>query len=182
MKAFPQFETKRLVLRQLNLDDAADVFDYFARDEVTQFYDLATFTEQRQAEELIQQWNNRYMRSEGIRWGITLRGEDRVIGTCGFHSWSQEHNKIEVGYELTPEYWQQGIMSEALKAVIAYGFEHMKLNRIEAHIDPDNISSRKLLQKVGLTEEGTLRDYYFEKNQYVDAVVFSILRREYIPE
>lgn len=180
MKAFPQMETNRLVLRQLKLDDAADVFHYFARDEVTQYYDLATFTEQWQAEELIQQWNDRYIRSEGIRWGITLQGENRIIGTCGFHGWSKEHNKIEVGYELSPEYWQQGLMSEALKAVIAYGFEHLKLNRIEALIDPDNISSRKLLQKVGLTEEGTLRDCYFEKNQYVDAVVFSILRREFI--
>ncbi|PWV94498.1 ribosomal-protein-alanine N-acetyltransferase [Paenibacillus cellulosilyticus] len=179
MNDFPKLATNRLVLRQLRNEDAGDVFHYFAQDEVTQYYDLASFTEQRQAEELIEQWNDRFRRSEGIRWGITLMGEDRIIGTCGFHSWSKEHNKSEIGYELAPEYWRQGLMSEALAAVIAYGFEELKLNRIEALIDPDNISSRKLLVKSGLREEGLLRDYYFEKGQYVDAVMFSILHKEY---
>jgi ribosomal-protein-alanine N-acetyltransferase len=70
-------------------------------------------------------------------------------------------------------------MTEALEAVIAYGFQQLMLNRIEAYIDPDNISSRKLLLKAGLTEEGTLREYYYEKGQFVDAVIFSILRRDY---
>jgi diamine N-acetyltransferase len=103
-KPFPTLETNRLMLRQLRSRDAADVFSYFARDEVTKYYDLASFTEQRQAEELIRQWNDRFIRSEGMRWGITLKGEDRIIGTCGFHNWSKEHSKSELGYELAPEY------------------------------------------------------------------------------
>lgn len=65
-----------------------------------------------------------------------------------------------------------------LKTVINYGFSQLGLNRVEAFIDPHNISSRKLLQKVGLTEEGTLRDYFYEKNKFVDAVIFSILKQE----
>jgi ribosomal-protein-alanine N-acetyltransferase len=132
-----------------------------------------------QAEDLIKNWNDRFHNSQGIRWGITHKNEDRIIGTCGFHNYSKEHYKTEIGYELAPEYWRQGIMTEVLRAVIKYGFEQLKLNRLEAFIDPDNISSRKLLEKSGLSEEGLLREYFFEKNIFVDAVIYSILKKEY---
>ncbi|QHW34948.1 GNAT family N-acetyltransferase [Paenibacillus rhizovicinus] len=170
--------TERLVLRQLKLGDAPELFAYFAKDEVTEYYDLDSFTEQQQAASLIQRWNERFDRQDGIRWGIALKSEDRIIGTCGFHSWTKEHAKAEIGYELSPAYWQQGIMSEALGSVIPYGFESMGLNRIEAFIDPDNISSRKLLEKAGLREEGLLRDYFYEKGRFVDAVLFARLKRD----
>lgn len=98
LKPFPILETNRLVLRQLRHEDAADVFSYFARDEVTQYYDLGSFTEQRQAEELIQQWNDRFTQSEGIRWGITRKGEDRIIGKCGFHK--RQHQQALANWRL----------------------------------------------------------------------------------
>lgn len=180
MNNFPILETERFILRQLRLEDAPDLFSYFSKDEVTEFYDLESFTEVGQAEELIKNWNDRFTNAQGIRWGITFKHEDRIIGTCGFHNWSKEHFKIEVGYELSPPFWRQGIMTEVLKTVINYGFSRLGLNRIEAFIDPHNISSRKLLQKVGLTEEGTLRDYFYEKSKFVDAVIFSILKQEHM--
>jgi [ribosomal protein S5]-alanine N-acetyltransferase len=179
MIVFPLLETERLVLRQLKTEDSKDLFHYFSKDEVTKYYDLESFVEIGQAEELINTWNNRYQEQNGIRWGITIKSEDRVIGTCGFHNWSKEHYKAEIGYELTPEYWRQGIMTEVLKELVQYGFKVLELNRIEAFIDPDNISSKKLLEKVGLHEEGYLKDYFYEKNKFVDAVIFAILKRGY---
>jgi ribosomal-protein-alanine N-acetyltransferase len=179
MIIFPTLETERLILRQLRIEDSFDVFNYFSKDEVTEFYDLDSFIEQKQAEQLINNWNDRFLKSEGIRWGITRKNEDRIIGTCGFHNWSKEHFKSEIGYELAPEFWHQGIMFEALKAIIKYGFEELEINRIEAFIDPGNISSRKLLNKSGLIEEGTLRDYFLEKNRFVDAVILSIIKKQY---
>jgi ribosomal-protein-alanine N-acetyltransferase len=179
MKSFPQLETERLILRKLKPEDSRDLFHYFSKDEVTKYYDLESFVEVRQAEELIDNWNNRFEELKGIRWAITIRSEERVIGTCGFHNWSKEHFKVEIGYELAPEYWRQGIMTEVLNEIIQYGFIDLGLNRIEALIDPDNISSRKLLEKVGLHEEGYLKDYFYEKNQFVDAVIFAILKKEY---
>jgi ribosomal-protein-alanine N-acetyltransferase len=179
MKAFPILETERLLLRQLKNEDSRDIFHYFSKDEVTKYYDLESFNEIGQAEELIHTWNQRYQEQKGFRWGITIRNVDKIIGTCGFHNLSKDNFKAEIGYELTPEYWRQGIMTEVLKAILDFGFVELELNRIEAFIDPDNLSSRKLLEKIGLQEEGYLKDYFYEKNQFVDAVIFAILKREY---
>ena len=71
-------------------------------------------------------------------------------------------------------------MTEAIQALIPFGFEAFDLHRIEAFIDPANISSRKLLEKVGLQAEGVLRDYFFEKGKFVDAEIFSLLKRDYL--
>ncbi|CAM4407588.1 GNAT family protein [Paenibacillus phoenicis] len=180
MKMFPQLETERFVLRRLTTKDAADLFHYFSNDEVTKYYDLDRFVELREAEELIQKWNSRYLEKRGFRWAITVKAEsDRVIGTCGFHNWSKEHYKAEVGYELNPDYWRQGVMTEVLQEILRFGFEDLGLNRIEAYIDPDNIRSRYLLEKTGFHEEGYLKETFFEKNQFVDAVVFALLKKQY---
>lgn len=178
MDRFPALETDRLVLRRLRHEDAADLFDYFRRDQVTAYYDLESFRELRQAEDLIQVWNRRYDGQQGIRWGIALKSADRIIGTCGFHNWFKEHYKAEIGYELSPEFWGKGFMTEALQKVIHYGFEAMGLNRIEAFIDPANTRSRKLLERLGFREEGFLRECFYEKGRFVDAVLFSRLKSD----
>ncbi|WP_081735141.1 GNAT family N-acetyltransferase [Paenibacillus gorillae] len=179
MTHFPILETDRLLLHQLTLDDADALYRYFSLDEVTRYYDLESFTEQSQAVALIETWNSSYELGLGIRWGITLKDTSETIGTIGYHSWEKEHFKSEIGYELSPSHWRKGYMSEAIAAILPYGFEIMGLNRIEAMIDPANDDSRRLLEKAGLTEEGLLRDYYLEKSQFVDAVIFSLLKREY---
>lgn len=175
---FPVLKTQRLILRQLRQEDAADVYHYFSTDQVTAFYDLDRFTEVQQAEDLIQFWNNRFDSLQGIRWGITLRSEDRVIGTCGFFNWSKKHYRAEIGYELSPEYWSQGYMIEVLESAIDFGFKDLGFNRIQALIHPENVKSRGLLEKSGFTEEGLLNEYYFKKDRFVDAVIFSKLKKE----
>nr|WP_314589948.1 GNAT family N-acetyltransferase [Paenibacillus terrigena] len=178
MLEFPVLETERLKLRQLRLDDASDLYDYFSKDEVTEYYDLATFTERKQAEDLIQMWIDSFSSLRSIRWGVTLKSEDRVIGTCGFHKWSQKNRRAEIGYELSPAYWRQGYMSEVLDAVIRCGFHELGLNRIEAQISQDNIGSRKVLEKAGFQEEGVLQDYFYLKDRFVDAAIFAVLKRD----
>lgn len=177
---FPTIQTDRLVLRALHFTDAPALFDYFSRDEVTEFYDLPTFQSIQEAHELLLAWQERYQNQDSIRWAITLKERpDQLIGTCGFHNFSKENARAEIGYELHPQFWRTGIMTEAIAAIIPFGFETFELNRIEAFIDPSNISSRKLLEKVGLQSEGVLRDYFFEKGKFVDGELFSILKREY---
>ncbi|MHB0863838.1 GNAT family N-acetyltransferase [Paenibacillus sp. SEL3] len=180
METFPILETDRLRLRQLTVGDAEDVFGYFSKDEVTQYYDLESFTEVEQAEKFIRSMLTRYEKQEGFRWGITLKeAPERIVGTIGFHNWQKEHSRIEIGYELAPEYWRQGLMTEAMKVVVNYGFQLPKVHRIEAFIDPDNEGSKRLLLKSGFTKEGHLRDYFYEKGQFVDAVIFGYLREEH---
>jgi len=179
MGSFPILYTERLLLRQLTLQDYTAIFDYFSKDEVTDYYDLDTLTSPDQAKQLIMAWEQRWERNESIRWGICFKDDPQVIGTIGFHNWSAFHLRTEVGYELSPQFWRQGIMRECLLEVLRYGFRELGFNRVEAMIDPYNLSSRKLLEKVGMKEEGLLREYLFVKGAFVDAVMFSILHREY---
>ncbi|WP_353120303.1 GNAT family protein [Myroides odoratus] len=178
---FPTLQTDRLFLRALHFTDAPALFDYFSKDEVTDFYDLPTFQAIHEAQELLLAWQERYQNQDAIRWAITLQDHpSKLIGTCGFHNFSIENARAEIGYELHPNFWRTGIMTEAIQALIPFGFEAFDLHRIEAFIDPANISSRKLLEKVGLQAEGVLRDYFFEKGKFVDAEIFSLLKRDYL--
>ncbi|AIQ14319.1 GNAT family N-acetyltransferase [Paenibacillus durus] len=179
MSQFPILETDRFVLRQLKQDDSREIFQYFSLDEVTKFYDLESFTNIEQAEELIDRWNQKFERNQGIRWGITLRSESRVIGTCGFHGWMKNHYKAEIGYELTPEYWRQGYMTEVIQKAIEFGFDNLGLNRIEAFVEPENVGSRKVLEKIGLSEEGTLKEHFYWRNRFVDTVIYALLKKDY---
>ncbi|TQR21639.1 GNAT family N-acetyltransferase [Psychrobacillus vulpis] len=176
---FPRLETERFKLRRIEVKDAVEIFNYFSRDEVTKYYDLDTFMNITEAIQLIENWEKRFVNNEGIRWGIATKADNRIIGSCGFHNWQKEHFKAEVGFEVTPEFWQQGVMTEVLKYVLQYGFEEMELYRIEALYDPENTASKKTLEKAGFIYEGTLRKSSFEKGSFCDAAICSILKEEY---
>ncbi|WP_391205171.1 GNAT family N-acetyltransferase [Psychrobacillus sp. L4] len=176
---FPHIETERFRLRPIEVSDANEVFHYFSLDEVTKYYDLDTFTDVAEAIQLIENWQKRFAINEGIRWGIATKSENKIIGSCGYHNWEKEHFKAEVGFEVTPEYWQQGVMTEVLPIVMQYGFEEMGLFRIEALYDPENTASKKTLEKAGFIYEGTLRKSSFEKGRFCDAAICSILKEEY---
>jgi ribosomal-protein-alanine N-acetyltransferase len=175
---FPQLETERLILRRIQPDDAAAVYRIFSDPEVLHYYDISAYTSIDQAHKLIKRLDTRLEQRTGIRWGITLRGEDVVIGTFGF-GWTQHNHQGEIGYDLARDYWQQGIMSEALTAAIRFGFEVAKLNRIQAHVIPGNIASEKLLLKHGFTREGLLREYGFFRGAYHDLTSFALLKKDY---
>lgn len=174
---FPILETERLILRQLTYNDAKDLFEYFSLDIVMEYYDLATFTHIDEAEKVINTFNTEFENKKGFRWAIELKDEKKVIGTCGYHNWFHEHFKAEIGYELNPKYWQKGYMKEAIQPILSYGFEEMNLHRIEAFIDPANISSEKLLFSTDFQKEGTMRDFFFEKGKFVDATIFGLIKK-----
>ncbi|WP_144510753.1 GNAT family N-acetyltransferase [Bacillus sp. FJAT-22090] len=180
LKNFPEIETDRYLLRAIEMSDAEEIFHYFSKDEVTKYYDLDTFVEVNEAIRLIENWQTRFVNNEGIRWGIATKEDNKLIGSCGFHNWEKEHFKAEVGFEVTPAYWQKGVMTEVLQEVLRYGFHQMGLYRIEALYDPANEASKRTLEKSGFTYEGTLRKSSFEKGRFCDAAICSILKEEYI--
>lgn len=172
---YPILETERLLLRQLTLLDTKDLFEYFSLDEVMEYYDLETFKTLEDAENVIQLFNKEFEEGKGFRWAIELKSEKKVIGTCGYHNWHKEHFKAEIGYELNPKFWKKSYMKEAILPILIFGLETMKLHRVEAFIDPANISSEKLLLSLGFNEEGTMRDFFFEKGKFVDAKIFGLI-------
>ena len=114
-------------------------------------------------------------------WDVILRQEDRVIGGGGFHVWHFRHNRAEVGYHLhREEDRNKGYMTEALGAIIDYGFKEMGLNRISAFTAPDNLPSIMLLNKYGFVKEGMIRKDYLVGNHYYDSLVYGLLRTDYL--
>jgi ribosomal-protein-alanine N-acetyltransferase len=174
---FPRLETERLSLRRLRVADADALLRIFGDEAVTEFYDLPTLAEREQVLRIINRAEQSFHRQEGIRWGITRKEEDRVLGTIGLSF--ETAYRGGVGYDLARAYWRQGIMSEALGAVLAFAFEQAGLHRVQALVMPGNEASAGLLHKLGFTDEGILREYLFFKGAYQDLHCFSILRREF---
>ncbi|MCW3466479.1 GNAT family N-acetyltransferase [Chitinophaga nivalis] len=178
----PILSTGELILRPMEERDTASLFRHFSDENVTRFMDIDVFTNISDAVQMINYFKERLERGEGMRWAITLAGQDELIGTCGFHNCNKTHFKAEIGYDLQPHYWGNGIMTAAVSAMLDYGYETLQYNRIEAFVDPINTSSSKLLTKLGFSYEGMLRDAFFEKGKFVDAELYSRLRRDHTRE
>ena len=111
----------------------------------------------------------------GITWGIVLEESGELIGTIGFYRMKKEHFRAEIGYVLASNYWGRGLMSEAIQAVVKYGFDVMGLHSIEADTDPLNVRSMKVLERNGFTQEGLFRESYFFDGKFFDSAIWSRL-------
>jgi ribosomal-protein-alanine N-acetyltransferase len=125
---------------------------------------------------LINHYEATYYNNEAIRWGIELKKENKLIGTCGFHNFNDKHYRCEIGYELNERYWRKGYMSEALIPIIDFAYEYLNINRIQALVYKDNKSSERLLKKLGFTHEGLLRKYAYFRNKFEDLNLFSLIK------
>jgi [ribosomal protein S5]-alanine N-acetyltransferase len=177
-KSFPQLETRNLILREMGPADAEAVFQIFANAEVTRYYDLAALTDIEQASQLIARQADRFAQKAGLRWGITQKDNDTVIGTCGY-MFHEPSFRAELGYDLARPYWGRGIMTKALQAIIRFGFEELGVNRFQALVMPGNTASVRLLQNLGFQEEGVLREYAYFKEGFHDLHCFSLLKKEF---
>jgi ribosomal-protein-alanine N-acetyltransferase len=176
LQTFPLLETERLVLRQLAATDAQDSFLFLSDEETMRYYDPAPMTQLEQAEKSILRHQKRFADQEAIRWGITLKGEDKVVGNCGY-SWEAENFSAELSYILAKPYWNKGIMSEALAAILQFGFDSCRLHRFQAHVALPNHASVQVLRKLGFQEEGLLRESLYVDNQFCDEKIFALLNR-----
>lgn len=181
-KKFPEIRTERLVLRQPTMRDAGWYFEYFSRPENVWGGGEAGPKDMDAARaELRLYMLDLYRKRLGFRWIVTLKGDSRPIGSLGFYKWSASTSyQAEMGYDLAKEHWGKGIMTEAMNAVIDFGFERMKLNRIEVYIMPRNKRSAKMIKGLGFKREGLLRERWFDENgNYTDDILFSMLRSDW---
>lgn len=174
---FPILESERLRLREIVSADSDAIFRIFSDPDVCRYYDLDQLTDNEQAGAMIVRFAERFANSISLRWGITLKPSDELIGTCGLFIDSDWRGAI--GYDLHPDYWGQGIMTEAVTELTRFGFEDAGLPRIEAFVMLDNSASVRLLEKIGYTEEGVLRQYMYFKGQLHDMRCFSRLAVEH---
>jgi ribosomal-protein-alanine N-acetyltransferase len=175
---FPRLTTENLILRQLQPLDAPALLQIYSDPDVVQYLDTDPVTELERIYWIINRRAEFFRDRQKIRWGIARKMDNVIIGSIGFTQWYVSAARAEVGYDLAKSSWRKGIMTEALKAAIAFGFQVMECNRIEATVMVDNIASANLLRKLGFTEEGILRDYGCWRGRFHSLRMFSLLKQE----
>jgi [ribosomal protein S5]-alanine N-acetyltransferase len=172
---FPALDTERLRLRPIGRGDLPFVLQHFLDPAVQRFLlDDEPIQTAEQAAAILDFYLSAPQPTYN-RWVIMRRHDCRPIGTCGFHRWSRQHHRAEVGYDLGPAFQGQGYMTEALAAMVAHGFAQLGLHRIEAIVAPENTRSAALLTRSGFQCEGTLRDYFYSGGRYHDHLLFARL-------
>ena len=179
VKTFPSIDLGDYVLREQNDEDVENFYHYYSDPEVNKYIISEIPSSLEEARKEISYWINVFRYGDGIYFGIAKKDNNQLIGSIGLSSINLTHNRIELSYDLAKEYWGRGIMTKAVKAVLRYGFEEMRINRIEAFSVKENVASRAVLKKCGFVLEGELREHRRHHGIYKDIGVFSIVNRDY---
>ncbi len=167
-------QTPRLILRKLEITDAEDIFAYASDPQVAAYTAWTVHQSIRETYEYLNNFVfNLYRSGKGMDWGIVEKQSGTVIGTCGLYV-TTHHRRGSLGYSLARDYWGQGLMTEAARSAIAFGFHVMQLQRIQGICNVENIRSARVLEKSGMQFEGVLHNYIFEKGQSWDVKMYAI--------
>jgi len=171
----PVIQTARLVLRPLTLADAPDVYAYARDPEVAAFTSWQPHASVADAETYIQFELARYAAGKVASWALEDRASGRVIGGAGYVQESAANRRAEIGYVLARAAWGQGLMPEAVEAVLAHAFVTLGLHRVEAYCKVENLASARVMAKCGMQPEGVLRAYVWKDGRPRDVLMHSIL-------
>ena len=171
-------ETERLILRRFQVGDAQAMFENWASNpNVTKYLTWQPHASADATRALLGEWVQDYARPDRYQWAIELKTLGQPIGSISVVHVRENVDECEVGYCLGEPWWKKGIMTEAFKRVIAFLFEEVKANRICAHHDTENVGSGKVMQKSGLTYEGTLRQAGCNtSNPRCDLAVYAVIK------
>ena len=174
---FPTFETQHLNLRKVTMDDSQDVFVLRTNMDSMKYIDRPIPQAISEAEMLIRKIEEGLDNNTAIGWAISLKNQTQLIGTIGYHRIEKENYRAEIGYMLLPEFWNQGLMSEAIKVVLDYGFNTMHLHSIEGNINPDNAPSAAILKKFGFVKEAYFKESFYFNGKFLDTEIYSLLNK-----
>jgi len=175
----PSLETERLLLRKMRMADAQDLFEYASDPDVARYTTWPPHSSIDDSKAYLRRALDLYAAHDIAEWGLAHKADGKLIGTCGYVDWSPYHARAEIGYAMSRKYWGQGLMAEAVRAVIHFGFQRMMLNRVEARCMIENVASARVMEKCGMRYEGILREHMYAKGRYDDLKIYSILRREW---
>jgi RimJ/RimL family protein N-acetyltransferase len=178
--SLPTIHTARLQLRWLTPDDVPALAAIFGDAEVCRFWSSPALSDMAAAEALHTEIVRGFAARSLFQWGIAERGTNTVVGTCTLASLSSEHRRAEVGFALARAAWGRGYVSEALPALLDFAFETLDLHRLEADVDPRNERSIRVLERLGFEREGYLRERYHVNGELQDAVLYGLLRRDWV--
>jgi ribosomal-protein-alanine N-acetyltransferase len=175
---FETLETKRLLLRILSTKDFNYLFENCSEETIRKELNILTDAQFEKEKNKFVMGYSDYRRTI-LLFQLIHKETKEIIGNCGYHNWQAEHRRAEIGYDISKEeFKRKGFMTEALKAIIDYGFTAMNLIRIEACVSPKNEASLKLIHKFNFLKEGYLRQHFVVNGKAEDSVFFSLLKDE----
>jgi len=153
---YERIETNRVYLKILTLQDTELVYKHFSNPQITEFMDIEPCKSLRDAEEII----TYHIEDKGCRWGIYYKENNEFIGTCGFHYLRNTTNGViaEIGFDLSPSYWGNGLMYEVMMKVISYGLNEVGFHMIDATVEPENVRSLNLMDRLNFMKEPELKE------------------------
>lgn len=168
---FPEIKTERLLLRRVVHADIESIFQLRSNSEVMKY--IVT-----DAEIHFDKIEDGLANNSGINWAISfIENPQRLIGIIGLWRLIKEHYRAEIGYTLHQEFWKKGIMKEAVKAVLDFGFNNIKIHSVEAQLSPLNTASQKLLESIGFLKEAHFKENYYFDGNFSDTIVYSRLNK-----
>jgi [ribosomal protein S5]-alanine N-acetyltransferase len=171
----PELATGRARLRAFSVADAPAFHAYAFDPEVARFMPWRP----RSSELFAKGYLGVITRPQFLNWAITLPPADQAIGMVFLHAFSREHRRAEIAFNLGQAHWGRGLATEVARAVLGFGFQRLGLNRIEALCMPENVASRKVLLKLGMSFEGTMRQAHHRHDGFQDMDLFALLASEF---
>lgn len=176
----PTMEAERVRLRWLTPADVPALASIFGDPAVCRFLLRPPLRDLSAAADLQAEIARLFAERSLFQWGLAERDSDVVVGTCTLAWLSAEHARAELGFVLAQEKWGRGYMREALPVLIKFAFDTLGLHRLEADADPRNVRSIKLLERLGFQREGYQRERYNVNGELQDAVLFGLLRPDWL--
>ena len=179
MRTAPPLLTERLLLRSFTLEDAADVQRLAGdRDIASTLPNMPHPYEDGMAEKWMSACSEKFEKNEALNFAITLRIDKNFIGGIAL-SLDQKNERGEIGYWIGKPYWNRGYATEAARAVVAYSFEVLKLNRIYAYHFTRNPASGRVLEKIGMRHEGYRRQHTKKWGNFEDSIGYGMLKSDF---
>ena len=177
-----KIETERLILRRFRYTDDDVMLKYWISDPKIQslyLYSEPVYRTKQEVKELLDKYIHSYEKNDFYRWAIILKKADECIGQIAYFLVDNNNHFAEIEYCIGSLFQRKGFATEATKAVIQYGFDKINLHKVQICHKSINLPSRKVIEKCGLTYEGTLRDFFYQDGKYIDRLYYSMLRDEF---
>ena len=172
-------ETERLLLRKFMVEDAEAMFQNWASDkEVTKFLTWPAYTSLDTAIHILNEWTASYEKPDFYQWAIVPKNLNEPIGSISVVSINEKTQMAEIGYCIGRPWWNRGITSEALSAVINFMFDQVGANRVQAKHDVNNPHSGLVMKKCGMKYEGTLRSAAVNNQGVCDVSIYALLKSD----
>lgn len=169
-------ETNRLLLRHLIMDDLDELFALYSDPEIRKYFPEGVLNYEETKEELEWHMNGHPRRPELGLWATIHKETGKFIGRCGLLPWTLDgQDEVEIAYLLDKAYWKQGLATEAAQGILRYGFEQLNLSRLICMIDPGNIASQRVAERIGMTFEKKVDGY---EGDNIPFYIYSITRKE----